>query len=392
MDSSRFDQLTRSLGRSGNRRAFLAGVLGLGGAAAASAALRDSGVEAARRPTPTPKPVSCPGVQHWDGTKCVCPSGSDKCGPDCCPTGQAECCDNACCYGDCYGEELCCPTGQVVCNGTCCAAGEVCYGGQCLSCTPCGDSCCDGETPICCLGSNGTTCVASEESCCSSTTECQAVDSCTPALCLAGGTCNTVSNCVSGEQCCNGTCASTEDRCCALDGDCAGLDFCGESDAYHYTCVASVCTRSTEDCLGDDPCIEYFCANAACGQTRRPNCCSVDTDCQAVDSCTPARCLDNNTCSTVSSCGANEICCADGTCSQNGACNIGCTIDGVIFPPCVTGCPTCVAPNGGTFCGCGQVTERDAIRRVNARTSLGTGICAGPPGSSICVVPANPIG
>lgn len=412
MDGSRFDQLTRGLGRGGNRRTFLRGLLGVGGVAAAGSSLRGADTEAARRPTPTPKPVKCPGMQTWNGTRCACPGGSSECGPDCCPNGQAACCDNACCYGQCYGEELCCPTGQTVCNGECCEPGEACVEGICQRCTLCGNQCCGGSTPTCCQDSVGSTCAASEESCCTNDldctylsrcegdiliqgycwlgvcqtapqdcnqgdacyafscvddgepiclgepiqgcctqdSQCQAVDACTPARCLGDQTCNAVSNCESGEQCCNGTCALTTDRCCTSDGDCAGLDFCSDlgSDAYHFTCVESVCTRWTEDCLGGDECIQYGCLNGACTQTPIPNCCAD-----------------------------NEAC--------------GCTIDDVPFPQCQPGCPTCVAPDGGTLCGCAQVTSTPCNTSSVCRDQYGDAICAGAPGSSVCVVPSQPV-
>jgi hypothetical protein len=111
MDDRQFDSMTRLIGAGRSRRAVLAGLLGLAGLPLAD------GVEAARRSSPTPTPVKCPGNQHWDGSKCVCSEGT-TCGPDCC-TQDSVCCDNACCYGHCYGEELCCPTGSVVVEGAC---------------------------------------------------------------------------------------------------------------------------------------------------------------------------------------------------------------------------------------------------------------------------------
>src|SRR5689334_6521114 len=117
MDDRRFDHPVRSLANGGSRRTLIKGLLGLGGIAAVGSVALDDEVRAARRSTPTPKPPTCPGSQVWDGSACVCPSGT-QCGPDCCPAG-AQCCNSACCYGTCYGEELCCPTGQLVCNGTC---------------------------------------------------------------------------------------------------------------------------------------------------------------------------------------------------------------------------------------------------------------------------------
>lgn len=447
MDGSRFDQLTRSLGRNGNRRGFLKGLLGIGGAAA----LREADVEAARRPAPTPKPVTCPGKQHWDGTKCACPDGSTNCGPDCCPNGRAECCDNACCYGDCYGEELCCPTGQSVCNGVCCDVGERCFAGVCQVCTPCGSQCCapDGQccqndTGIGCAPAGGRCCTSESDcrgmgfcdglnahtfacvnavctesvtscqgsdpcytygcdqgicgstrdpGCCTSSGQCEPADTCTPANCV-NGRCNTASSCGAGEHCCGGTCVNLEDQCCESDDDCAGLDFCSDSsgDAYHYSCVNSVCTRGTEDCLGDDPCISYGCANGFCTTTPIPGCCSVDEECMPVDDCTPGVCLDQTgTCNTVSACGAVEHCCADGGCSEGGACNRGCTIEGVTFPPCERGCPTCVAPDGGTLCGCGRDTGTRCESTSMCKDLLGAAICAGPPGSSTCIVPSDPV-
>lgn len=141
MDDRRFDHFTRSLATVGSRRTLIKGLLGLGGLTAVGSIVRQDEVRAAARPTPTPKPVQCPGSQTWDGTTCVCATGT-KCGPACC-TGASQCCDNACCNGTCYGEELCCPTGQLVCNGQClppggCCSDADCSGARCLSnvCVP----------------------------------------------------------------------------------------------------------------------------------------------------------------------------------------------------------------------------------------------------------------
>ena len=119
MDDRRFDSLAKAVASGASRRSVLKGILGLGGAALAGGVLLDGDTDAARRPTPTPKPVKCPGNQVPVGGVCTCPGTAPyKCGPACC-TGQpgdapspthTECCDNACCHGTCYGEELCCPT------------------------------------------------------------------------------------------------------------------------------------------------------------------------------------------------------------------------------------------------------------------------------------------
>ncbi len=129
MDQRRFDAITRSIGERRSRRAVLAGVLGLAGLPFAGTA------RAARRTTPTPPPVSCPGSQFWNGSACACSEGT-ACGPACCTEGGV-CCDGACCYGTCYGEELCCPTGMIEIGGACFAA----CAGATLSCPPTCEAC-----------------------------------------------------------------------------------------------------------------------------------------------------------------------------------------------------------------------------------------------------------
>ena len=63
MDDRRFDSLVKSLAGGASRRAVLKGLLGLGGAAAVGGTLLEGPAEAARRPTPTPTPLRCPGNQ-----------------------------------------------------------------------------------------------------------------------------------------------------------------------------------------------------------------------------------------------------------------------------------------------------------------------------------------
>lgn len=110
MDNRRFDALTRAVASAISRRQLVKGALGLGGAFGSSG-LREA--QAARRPTPTPTPHSCPGMQLWNGTACVCPDELVTCGPDCC-VSEIHCCGNACCGAGsiCVGEETCqaCPT------------------------------------------------------------------------------------------------------------------------------------------------------------------------------------------------------------------------------------------------------------------------------------------
>lgn len=141
MEDSQFDRFTQALASGQSRRSAIKIALGLGGIAALGG--RAPEADAARRPTPTPKPVKCPGNQTWDGSACVCPDGDTKCGPDCCPDGQATCCDNACCYGTCSSEEICCSTGEIPCGKNCCGTGTRCVHGNCFDdpCRTIGEPC-----------------------------------------------------------------------------------------------------------------------------------------------------------------------------------------------------------------------------------------------------------
>lgn len=161
LDDSRFDALTKSLATTIGRRNLLKGAVGLG-AAATTARVHSQAVDAARRPTPTPKPSTptCPGLQTRQNGQCTCPANTTNCGPDCCPAG-AQCCNNACCYGICYDDGSCCAPictagtcGPDSCGGTCpCTPDKVCSGGSCVC--PAGTKvCADGICRQCCEFSN----------------------------------------------------------------------------------------------------------------------------------------------------------------------------------------------------------------------------------------------
>lgn len=233
MDDRRFDSLTKTLAADGSRRRFLKGLLGLGGAAVVAGSATTDPAQAARRPTPTPKPVHCPGQQTWNGSACVCPSGRSNCGPDCCnPNGTganySECCDNACCFGTCYGEELCCAYPSVYCaeTGECCPAG-----GTCCSTVGCitADQCCfDAD------------CQQYPNSFCDTTT---LTCSCTPS-----------------------TCASLGNVCGALDDGCGGSTECG--CPVGQLCSAGQCVDDPDICVaGEDYCTagtSALCGGGAC--------------------------------------------------------------------------------------------------------------------------------
>ena len=148
MDDRRFDSLVKSFAGGTSRRSVFKGFLGLGGATVVGGSLADAQRGAARRPTPYPQTIQCPGQQIWTGTACVCPgTAPSKCGPACCTNSitppntpaYSECCDNACCFGHCYGEELCCEFPLVFCE----AQNECCTPDKHQCCGA--EGCCDHE-------------------------------------------------------------------------------------------------------------------------------------------------------------------------------------------------------------------------------------------------------
>jgi hypothetical protein len=108
MDDRRFDALVRSLASGASRRAVLKGMLGLGGAAVASAAGLPDHAHAARRGFTGPR-IPTPCVPNCDGTTC----GSNGCGGTCsCDQGllcifDAGLCGRICppCNSGCFCDE-----------------------------------------------------------------------------------------------------------------------------------------------------------------------------------------------------------------------------------------------------------------------------------------------
>jgi hypothetical protein len=324
MDGNRFDALTRGLASGITRRsalkrslAAMAAVVGVGRVAESSAA---------RRPTPTPKPVSCPGQQTWDGAACVCPDGTTQCGPACCDAGST-CCDGACCAGTCYGEELCCPTGQLVCNGICldpglccvdsdCGPGYACQGNQCI-CVPtttcasqgiqCGPATDDCGNPLSCgectepqtCGGGGTSGVCGctsqmtcEGKCGSVTTECGAIlecgDSCgTCQVCGDDNTCIQAefnADCSSGctaAQCIDGHCIEEYTVPCPPDGDYPCQSFACSPSLQGPLCLGSPINEG-QQCDPQTPCQTGVCTNGDCVGTP--------IECPVCHECTTSTC------------------------------------------------------------------------------------------------------
>lgn len=299
METNRFDSLVKSLANGASRRSVLKGLVGLGGAAAVTSAFLEPEANAARRPTPTPKPITCPAGKHWDGTQCVCTTGG-ACGPECCHVGT-ECCDNACCFGHCYGEELCCPyENWCAAASECCAAGETCCDEQGCILIEDGDCGCDGACPdgfercgsqccahgycagttCCAIGVCGDACLVNEgDLCCGIQPYDPQVSYCCDGT-LSAGECCTFEACEAGFECCNDDCCPAGH--CASEGCCAGAA-CGNHcmDEANEGCCAgmiyqlegNVCCDGVvtqggccddEICGTCSRCVNHRCTQASC--------------------------------------------------------------------------------------------------------------------------------
>lgn len=330
MDDRRFDSLVKLLASGTNRRTLLKGLLGLSGAGLAGGLALDQRVEGARRPTPTPKPPTCPGNQTWNGTKCVCPPNLSQCvpdgGPACCndqvdkhtDPNYSECCDNACCQGTCTAEEVCCPTNvrpgnlppiaNVCPNGECCFLPNVCSSGVCAppascegnqDCDPCetcnlqsgqcealceaGQQCCDND--------NGQYCIPDTDVCCDSNDDCPGECS----TCLESGVCGIW--CEQGEICCDGP---NGGECCAANQCIAGQGCC-VADSVNCggaCCSESACNNNSECCL----------VGIACGA----ECCGINQICtDGQCECVSDAILCNGECVFRECCGDDNSNCAN---------------------------------------------------------------------------------
>lgn len=374
MDDRAFDAFAKLLASGANRRSVLKGLLGLGGALPAVALIGDES-EAARRPTPTPRPARCPGNQIPSNGSCVCPDGApEQCGPACCTgvhgdppsAAHSECCDNACCFGTCYGEELCCPTNPTGSGGMaeaeycaatneccyapsfCCAVDgccdTVCWGGDrdddhcCLPEAVCAgsavDLCCTGNQTCCGAGTDHNACVdLTVEGACCTVDDCSAPDDACSVVCDAHQ-CQIVV-CGSGEVCCNGMCCPAQ-QCNVSEGVCCGDGQIACGTGENTCCAEAQCNDTRVCCSGDalacfsDCCPEERCGNSgccdegyvACGDA----CCSADIYfCNAELQCeclpgTEACGLTPGGCCPTGQCNDDGTCCASGTIACGSTC------------------------------------------------------------------------
>lgn len=250
MDDRHFDTITKSLATIRSRRAMLKGLFGLGASAVTASSFMRRDAVAARRPTPTPKPDTCPLGQTFIDGQCTCSDPLEEtCGPECCPKHTTECCDNACCFGTCYSEELCCLPGEVGYDGSCCTP-KTCsdlWPDYLLACNAGNDDGCGGT--IFCGCPEGWQCTSDSVG--------------DPGYCL-----NQSTTCISGITICGGNpelaaCAGGGGYACSLDIDgtnvCAThtLGFCGGTCSSDAECGDGyVCAQACDQ----------FCQNYGCLQ------------------------------------------------------------------------------------------------------------------------------
>lgn len=384
MDDRRFDALTRSLATEISRRKIVKRMLGLGGVALAGSQLQ---AEAARRPNPTPKPLSCPGRQVLTHGQCVCPDGTTNCGPDCCPS-DAECCDNACCFGTCYAEERCCPTNDRA--GGLSPTNRVCDTNDGPECCLASDVCClvDGCCATVCTGG-----VSEADSCCATADFCPGSSGSTD-LCCAGNT-----------TCCNGGASSnacvdlSQANACCHDSECdsppAGSTHCAIGHCVAHVCQYTDCNASTEVCcpntqgvsacrVGDECCLTNYdcedtceaCANFVCvddpntfpcgpendpekfccPETNYDTCCGrTQYECCGYDRATGVtrQCNSDGHCCDAGELACNDQCCPNADTCCDGECCAGSCLRGVASGE------FCCPSNGNFVCNTNECCTGD---------------------------------
>jgi hypothetical protein len=131
MEDSRFDQLTRSLAHSTNRRDFMRRLLGIGVATGGAVLLNANQAEAARRgysgpPPPQPDPCRPAGTYCVANVQCC----TSFCGPNAGPGGTCDICDATICGDFSCVDTKWDPRNCGACNNAC-PAGDTCNQGQC---------------------------------------------------------------------------------------------------------------------------------------------------------------------------------------------------------------------------------------------------------------------
>jgi hypothetical protein len=235
--TERFDQLSRTLGRSTSRRGVLKLFFGAAAASTAATVLRPFRAQAA-----------------------TCPGGQAPCGP-------------GCCAGTCTDRQhgCCCPAGSTPCGSNCCKAGVACLNAATGACgCPAGTTRCtrDGVVACCpqgkacpaCLTGGGPTGPACSHGCTCYTDFDTGAFFCSTGV-QSGSFCNSDADCPSGYLCpfevspCVQVCPGTSPS--------AGCQPPTDLDTASKACCAS-CTCTTGGGINGPTCGGSSCTSCTC--------------------------------------------------------------------------------------------------------------------------------
>jgi len=373
VDEKRFDQITRALTGSSDRREAIKTILGTGVAGALGAfGLAEAAAKTSQKKGKANKGKANKSKQSAHNKQKI--HAQDQCSatdPNTCRQighpcegQQATCCCatdlSSCIKGSGNGaSHRCCASGDQSCGpDPCCASDEECCGdpsnptgcakkGHCPTCT----SECSGDTPTCC----GTTCVdleTDEANCGECGNQCQSEETCSNGLC-----------CPNGQTNCNGTCI-TSDQCCA-DQDCTAGGECqsGTCDSSTNTCSYTnepdntSCNLSSTDSKGKrrkgkathaqgatGVCCNGVCTDETTCPCINPQTCDNENPCCANFDCdNSGKCV--ATCTNPQTCDNQNHCCAGFDCDNSGKCVATCAAEG---HPCVGQGNVCC---DGLICG-----------------------------------------
>ena len=315
MDGSRFDELTRRLGRGVTRRNALKGIVATASGAvlarigAEQAAARDVQVCHEGETISVPQEELNLRIRQGDQIRIDCCADID------CASNMGQCGQGVCQQGYCV--TLPKPAGTPCDDGSFCTSGDRCDGaGSCAAGAPvvCEESENPCTTSVCSESAQGCQDVPVDDG-----TECGTNDACVSNTCMSG-------TCVSQDLSdCTGACADCSGECVDLHADHDNCGTCGHACEELGQCFTTTCTQqgtcldTPVTCPGGDQC------NAAA--------CNPDTGCF----------LQPKTGASCTTAGSNG-----GTCNANGICELIClpTVTCVVDGDCGAG-KRCL--NGGCF-------------------------------------------
>ena len=356
MTGPRFDDLTKTLGKSTSRRAVLkalalaavGGVLSRAGGGDAEARARVR-MACARLGQP------CNTIPGTPGNKICCPHLACDADLTCCKPQNESCVDD----GDCCAGNVCRPNPKGLGN-RCLPPGGV--GAACVETADFSDALvCEPYSGLC-LEITGTPCTANNQ-CVSGICD-DYTGICAGACLDLCVNCASSADCCAGLQCVNFQCLANDGTACIEDSDCAS----GLCDEYTGFCIGSCLTAHTGCFEAGDCCAGLTCFGSVClGADGTP--CAANGDCVS-NFCEPY----TRTCVTCvadgSACAANLECCSGICDAYSGACIATLLPTG---SPCLAGedCATGLCDAYSSTC----VTCLPAADACQANSDCCVGIC-----------------